>query len=74
MTDPLLERYSVIVIDEAHGVSQWGHDFRPAYQALGDALRGVLPDVPVVDESVMQYELADVDASHRLPVTVSAEK
>jgi ATP-dependent DNA helicase RecQ len=43
----LLERgaLSVIAIDEAHCVSQWGHDFRPDYLALG-GLADRFPGVP----------------------------
>lgn len=46
-TTQLLQRgqLSVIAIDEAHCVSQWGHDFRPDYLALGD-LDERFPGVP----------------------------
>ncbi len=38
---------ALIAIDEAHCVSQWGHDFRPEYAALGD-LRHSFPEVPFI--------------------------
>jgi ATP-dependent DNA helicase RecQ len=37
-------RLDAIVIDEAHCIAQWGHDFRPAYARLG-CLRVMFPDV-----------------------------
>lgn len=38
-------RLSLVAIDEAHCVSQWGHDFRPEYRAL-DCLPEIFPDLP----------------------------
>lgn len=38
---------ALFAIDEAHCISQWGHDFRPEYAALG-VLKTQFPDVPIV--------------------------
>lgn len=38
---------SLFAIDEAHCISQWGHDFRPEYRKLGE-LRRYFGDIPVI--------------------------
>lgn len=37
----------IIVVDEAHCISQWGYDFRPSYLEIG-ALRELFPDAPLL--------------------------
>ena len=61
---------NLIAVDEAHCISQWGHDFRPAYRNIA-LLREIKPEVnvvgltatatlPVVKDIAAQLELKDV--------------
>jgi ATP-dependent DNA helicase RecQ len=40
-------KVSLIAVDEAHCISQWGYDFRPAYLLIGE-LRELLPTAPIM--------------------------
>lgn len=52
LSDTFLERLdscqiALFAIDEAHCISQWGHDFRPEYAALG-TLKSRFPNIPII--------------------------
>ncbi|WP_306360177.1 DNA helicase RecQ [Nocardia sp. CC227C] len=69
-TAQLLDRgkISVFAIDEAHCVSQWGHDFRPDYLALS-MLHERWPDVPRIALTATATEATRKEIAQRLDLT-----
>ena len=44
----LLQNMGMLVVDEAHCISDWGHDFRPDYRRIGEIVRNLPAEVPVL--------------------------
>lgn len=64
--DGLAGQIGLLVIDEAHAVSDWGHDFRPDYRRVSDVLQKLNPDTPVLATTATANARVTEDVAHQL--------
>jgi len=64
--DGLAGRLGLLVIDEAHAVSDWGHDFRPDYRRVSDVLQRLNPATPVLATTATANERVTLDVAEQL--------
>jgi ATP-dependent DNA helicase RecQ len=64
--DGLAGRLGLLVIDEAHAVSDWGHDFRPDYRRVSDVLQRLNPSTPVLATTATANQRVTDDVAHQM--------
>jgi ATP-dependent DNA helicase RecQ len=65
----LAGRVGLLVIDEAHCISDWGHDFRPDYRRLVRVLDDLDPDIPVLACTATANQRVMADVAEQLGAT-----
>jgi ATP-dependent DNA helicase RecQ len=66
LLEPLRRTAGLLVIDEAHCISDWGHDFRPDYRRLVRVLDGMPASVPVLCTTATANSRVVEDIRHQL--------
>ncbi|UQE74675.1 DEAD/DEAH box helicase [Gordonia sp. PP30] len=64
--DTLAGRLGLVVIDEAHAISDWGHDFRPDYRRVADVLQRLNPQTSVLATTATANERVTHDVAQQL--------
>ena len=62
------ERVGLLVVDEAHCISDWGHDFRPDYRRIADMLERLPDGVPVLCTTATANDRVVADVEEQLSI------
>src|SRR3954453_8306336 len=68
-----IERVGLLVVDEAHCVSDWGHDFRPDYRRIRDMLAALPGDVAVLGTTATANDRVVADVGEQFKIGSDAE-
>lgn len=63
---PVANRIGLLVVDEAHCISDWGHDFRPDYRRLINILQRMPPNMPVLGTTATANDRVVADVVSQL--------
>ena len=63
---PISERVGLLVVDEAHCISDWGHDFRPDYRRLVSVLQRMPSNLPIVGTTATANDRVIEDVTGQL--------
>jgi len=63
---PMARRIGLMVVDEAHCISDWGHDFRPDYRRLVNVLQHMPANLPLLGTTATANDRVVNDVVHQL--------
>lgn len=63
---PIAERIGMLVVDEAHCISDWGHDFRPDYRRLVNILQHMPASIPILGTTATANDRVIKDIQNQL--------
>ena len=71
---PIAARIGLLVIDEAHCISDWGHDFRPDYRRIGQVLARLPVNISVLATTATANRRVEQDVAAQLGGTVEIQR
>ena len=71
---PIAARISLLVIDEAHCISDWGHDFRPDYRRIGQVLERLPSNIAVLATTATANRRVEADVADQLGGNVQVQR
>lgn len=71
---PIAARIGLLVIDEAHCISDWGHDFRPDYRRIGQVLARLPANIAVLATTATANRRVEQDVSAQLGGDVAVQR
>lgn len=71
---PIAARIGLLVIDEAHCISDWGHDFRPDYRRIGQVLARLPRNIAVLATTATANRRVEQDVAAQLGGAVAVQR